>query len=228
LKAIPWSVHTSVSLAATAVLLIVGPVAVMVLEWTNAKTIGEFDFGDKLLASWFQGVTPRTAGFNTVDIGQLNETTQLVISTLMFIGAGSASTGGGIKVTTFAILGFVMWSEVRGRGDVNLFHRRLPTEMIRQALTVALLSVGLVVGASIALMIAEDLDLSPAGFEITSAFGPGGLSSGVSWSLSTSGVVCVIVSMLAGRIGPVTFVTALALTDHRLAYRYPEERPIIG
>jgi potassium uptake TrkH family protein len=228
MKAIPWSVHTKVTLAATAVLLIVGPVAVMVLEWTNAKTIGEFDFGDKLLASWFQGVTPRTAGFNTVDIGQLNETTQLVISTLMFIGAGSASTGGGIKVTTFAILGFVMWSEVRGRGDVNLFHRRLPTEMIRQALTVALLSVGLVVGASIALMIAEDLDLSPAVFEITSAFGTVGLSTGITSSLSTIGDLIVIVIMLAGRIGPVTFVTALALTDHRLAYRYPEERPIIG
>jgi Trk-type K+ transport system membrane component len=100
--------------------------------------------------------------------------------------------------------------------------------MIRQALTVALLSVGLVVGASIALMIAEDLDLSPAVFEITSAFGTVGLSTGITSSLSTIGDLIVIVIMLAGRIGPVTFVTALALTDHRLAYRYPEERPIIG
>lgn len=226
--ALPWSVHTKVTLLATAALLLFGPVAVLVLEWTNANTIGNLDFGDKVLASWFQGVTPRTAGFNTVDIGAMNETTLLVITTLMFIGAGSASTGGGIKVTTFAILGFVMWSEVRGRTDINIFRRRLPPVMIRQALTVALLSVGLVVGASIALMVADDLELMPAIFEVTSAFGTVGLSMGVTPELGTIGDLLITLVMLAGRVGPVTFVTALALTEHRLAYRYPEERPIIG
>lgn len=224
----PWSVHTKVTVTTTLALLVVGPLAVMVLEWTNAGTLGELDVGDKLLAGWFQGVTPRTAGFNTVSIGAMNETTLLVITTLMFIGAGSASTGGGIKVTTFAILGWVMWSEVRGRAEVNVFRRRLPAVMIRQALTVALLSVGLVVAATVGLMIIEDLVLMDAVFEVTSAFGTVGLSTGVTSSLGTVGDLLVIVVMLAGRIGPVTFVTALALTEHRLAYRYPEERPIIG
>jgi potassium uptake TrkH family protein len=228
LAALPWSVHTKVTLLTTGILLVFGPIAVLALEWTNARTIGSLDFGDKLLASWFQGVSPRTAGFNTINIGAMNETTLLVITTLMFIGAGSASTGGGIKVTTFAILGFVMWSEIRGRTDINVFRRRLPPVMVRQALTVALLSVGLVVGASIALMIADDLDLMPAIFEVTSAFGTVGLSMGITPELSTIGDLLISVVMLAGRVGPVTFVTALALTEHRLAYRYPEERPIIG
>jgi potassium uptake TrkH family protein len=228
LTALPWSMHTKVTLLTTSVLLLFGPLAVLVLEWTNENTIGAFDLPDKLLASWFQGVSPRTAGFNTINIGAMEETTLVVITTLMFIGAGSASTGGGIKVTTFAILGFVIWTEVRGRDDVNIFRRRLPPVMVRQALTVALLSVGLVIGASIALMAADDLALMPAVFEVTSAFGTVGLSMGITPALSTFGDLLITVTMLAGRIGPVTFVTALALTEHRLSYRYPEERPIIG
>ena len=129
----------------------------MTFEWTNPATLGRLDTFDKFLAGWFQGVTPRTAGFNTVDIGGMNEPTLLVITMLMFIGAGPASTAGGIKVTTFAVLGFVLWSEVRGNTDMNVFRRRLPANLIRQALTVALLAIGLVVGATLALMSAEDL-----------------------------------------------------------------------
>jgi trk system potassium uptake protein len=151
-----------------------------------------------------------------------------VISTLMFIGAGPASTSGGIKVTTFAILGYVMWSEVRGQPDVNVFGRRLPLPLIRQALTVALLSVGAVVGTSLLLMSIEDVALTPALFEAASAFGTVGLSTGITTTIGASGHFLLVVVMLAGRVGPVTFVTALAMRERALAYRYPEERPIIG
>ena len=185
-------------------------------------------FGVKLLAGWFQGVTPRTAGFNTVNIGGMNEPTLFVLSALMFIGAGPASTSGGIKVTTFAVLGYVIWSEVRGDRDINVYHRRIPPAMVRQALTIALLSIGLVVSMALVLMASDDLALTPALFEATSAFGTVGLSTGVTGSISTFGHVMLVLVMLAGRVGPVTFVTALALRERARAYRYPEERVIIG
>ena len=220
--------HTKITLLTTAVLLVFGPLVVMTFEWTNPSTLGPLDTFDKILSGWFQGVSPRTAGFNTVDIGGMNEPTLLVITTLMFIGAGPASTAGGIKVTTFAVLGFVLWSEVRGNTDMNVFRRRLPSNLIRQALTVALLAIGLVVGATLVLMSVEDLQLTPALFEITSAFGTVGLSTGITGAIGTSGHLLLVLVMLAGRVGPVTFVTALALRERVPAYRYPEERPIIG
>ena len=227
-RPLPWSLHTKITLVATAGLLIIGPLVVTTFEWTNPETLGSLDTFDKLLAGWFQGVTPRTAGFNTVDIGGMNEPTLLVITTLMFIGAGPASTSGGIKVTTFAVLGYVLWSEARGKADVSVFRRRLPDTVIRQALTVALLSIGLVVGTSLLLMSIEDLSLSPALFEATSAFGTVGLSTGVTGSIGATGHIVLMIVMLAGRVGPVTFVTALALRERAAPYRYPEERPIIG
>lgn len=223
-----WTLHTKITLLATGALLVFGPLVVMTFEWTNPATLGPLDTVDKVLTGWFQGVTPRTAGFNTIDIGSMNEPTLLVITTLMFIGAGPASTAGGIKVTTFAVLGFVLWSEVRGNTDMNVFRRRLPANLIRQALTIALLAIGLVVGATLVMMSVEDLPLTPALFEITSAFGTVGLSTGVTGGLGLSGHLLLVVVMLAGRVGPVTFVTALALRERIPAYRYPEERPIIG
>ena len=227
-RAAHWSLHTKITLLITGALLVFGPLVVMTFEWTNPATLGPLDTFDKILAGWFQGVTPRTAGFNTVDIGGMNEPTLLVITTLMFIGAGPASTAGGIKVTTFAVLGFVLWSEVRGNADMNVFQRRLPANLIRQALTVALLAIGWVVAATLVLMSVEDLSLTPALFEITSAFGTVGLSTGVTGSIGASGHLLLVLVMLAGRVGPVTFVTALALRERTPAYRYPEERPIIG
>jgi Trk-type K+ transport system membrane component len=229
IKARPqWSLHAKIALLTTGALIVVGAVVVAVFEWTNPATLGPLDTADKVLAAWFQGVTPRTAGFNTVDIGGMNEPTLLVITTLMFIGAGPASTGGGIKVTTFAVLAFVLWSEVRGDPETTSFRRRLPDTIIRQALTVALLSVGLVVGATLVLMSTEDLSLTPAVFEVTSAFGTVGLSTGITPSLGLSGDLLIVLVMFAGRVGPVTFVTALALRHRTRGYRYPEERPIIG
>lgn len=224
----PWSLHIKITLTATLALLLVGPLVVLAFEWSNPDTIGQLAFGDKLLAGWFQGVTTRTAGFNTIDIGAMHEPTLFVMSTLMFIGAGPASTSGGIKVTTFAVLAFVIWSEVRGDTDVNAWGRRIPSTIIRQALTIALLSVGLVVGMSLVLMASDDLSLTPALFEAASAFGTVGLSTGVTGNISGFGHLMLVIVMLTGRVGPITFVTALALRHRPRAYRYPEERPIIG
>ena len=147
---------------------------------------------------------------------------------LMFIGAGPASTSGGIKVTTFAVLGYAMWSEVRGDSDINVFNRRLPIAVVRQAMTVALLSVGTVFAAAILLTATSPFGFTQTLFEATSAFGTVGLSTGITNALPAFGKLLLVVVMLTGRIGPVTFVTALALRQRKRAYRFPEERPIIG
>jgi trk system potassium uptake protein TrkH len=223
-----WNLHTRIVMATTALLLVVGPLTVLVVEWNNPGTLGTFGVWDKVQAAWFQGVTPRTAGFNTVDIGAMREPTLSVTTALMFIGAGPASTSGGIKVTTFAVLGFAMWAEIRGDGDVNAFRRRLPTQLIRQAATIAFLSIGLVFGTAVAIEATTDHGFTVALFEATSAFGTVGLSTGITGGLPASAEMLLVLVMLAGRIGPVTFVTALAFRQRSRAYRLPEERPIIG
>lgn len=223
-----WSLHTRVTVAATVVLLIVGPGMIWAFEWTNPGTLGPLDVSGKLLAGWFQGVTPRTAGFNTVDIGAMNDTTLFGTTILMFVGAGPASTSGGIKVTTATVLAAVIWAEVRGEPDVTIGRRRLPTQMIRAALTIALLSVGLVVATSLMLMASDGISLTAAVFESASAFGTVGLSTGVSGSVSTFGHLVLVGVMFFGRVGPLTFATAFVLRSTSRLYRYPEERPIIG
>ncbi len=227
-RARPWSLHARITIGVTLLLLVVGPLMVLAFEWTNPDTLGSLGLIDKLSNAWFQGVTSRTAGFNTIDFGAMNETTLLGTSVLMFIGAGPASTSGGIKVTTVAVLTAVLWAEVRGEQDVNIFRRRLPTSMVRQALTIVMLSI-LFVGITIVVLMANDgLSLINALFESTSAFGTVGLSTGVTGSISTFGHVVLIVVMICGRVGPVTFVTAIALRESARLYRHPEERPIIG
>ena len=227
-RAKPWSLHARITIAATAVLLVVGPLAVLAFEWSNDATLGPLGLGDKLVNGWFHGTTPRTAGFNTVDVGAMNETTLFTTSVLMFVGAGPASTSGGIKVTTAAVLVVVIWAEVRGERDANVFRRRLPTAMVRSALTIALLSVAVVVATSLVLMAADDLSLMASLFEATSAFGTVGLSTGVTGSVSTFGHVVLVAVMILGRVGPITFATAFALRERTRLYRHPEERPIIG
>lgn len=223
-----WSLHARMTLLATAVLLVVGPVTVLAAEWTNVGTLGDLGVWDKIQAAWFQGTTPRTAGFNTVPIGELREPTLSVMTALMFIGAGPASTSGGIKVTTFAVLGYAMWAEVRGDTDVNAFGRRLPPRLIRQAATIAFLSIGLVFATAVALESMSSYGFTQVLFEAASAFGTVGLSTGITGDLPAAGQLLLVVVMLAGRVGPVTFVTALAFRQRSRAYRLPEERPIIG
>lgn len=223
-----WSLHTKLVLLATAGLLVIGPVVVALFEWTNPDTLGPLDVDDKVLAAWFQGVSPRTAGFATVDYGAMNDPTLLVVTALMFIGAGPASTGGGIRVTTFALLGFVLWSVVRGDGDATAFRRRIPHAVVRQAIASVLLAIGAVVAATLALLALTEYDLMQTLFETTSAFGTVGLTMGITGDLPAIAEVVLMVLMVMGRVGPVTVVTALALRERPRLFRYPEERPIVG
>jgi trk system potassium uptake protein len=223
-----WSLHTRLTLTATAALLIVGTVIVVSFEWTNPDTLGSMDLQGKLLNGWFQGVSPRTAGFNTVDYAAMEEPTLLATTALMFIGAGPASTSGGIKVTTFALLGWVLWSELRGEADVNVMGRRISSAVIRQAIAIVLMAIAVVLFTALGLLAVADLDAMNALFEATSAFGTVGLSTGVTAGLPLAGQLLLIALMFAGRVGPVTLATALVLRDRRRLYRNAEEHPILG
>jgi trk system potassium uptake protein len=223
-----WSLHTKITLVGTLVLLLAGWVVLAALEWANPATIGDHSTVDKLLLSFSNSVQPRTAGFNVVDYSQMSEAGLYATSILMFIGGGSASTAGGIKVATFFLLLFVILAEVRGTRDVNVADRRVAERAQRQGLAVALLATGLIVCSTLVLMVLEPLTLSLAMFEVTSAFGTVGLSAGVTSTLGTPAQILLIFLMFIGRLGPITLVSALALRQRDLLYRNPEGRPLIG
>jgi trk system potassium uptake protein len=223
-----WTLHTKLTLAGTVFLIAFGFVAVLVFEWSNARTTGELGGGGKLLASFFQGVTPRTAGFNTLDYASLEPETLLVTDILMFVGAGSASTGGGIKVTTFVLLFLMVWTEVRGDPNVTAFDRRVSAHAQRQALAVTFIALNAVVIATLALMAESGLGFQETLFEAISAFGTVGLSTGITADFGEVGRLTLVALMFLGRTGPYTLAVALALRERRRLYRFPEERPIIG
>ena len=171
---------------------------------------------------------PRTAGFNSLDVGEFQPATLLTHDVLMFIGGGSAGTAGGIKVTTFALLAFVILAEVRGEPTVHALGRRLPAGVQRQALTVALLGVGLVVASTLVLLSVSPFPLDDVLFEAVSAFSTVGLSTGITAQLPASGQLVLTALMFLGRLGPTTLASALALREHTRRYELPEERPIVG
>jgi potassium uptake TrkH family protein len=223
-----WSLHTKLTLLMTGILLAVGFASVLVFEWGNPGTLGPLDVPGKLLASFFQGVQPRTAGFNSVDYAQMEEPTLLFQDVLMFIGTGSAATGGGIKVTTFALLLMMVWTEIRGDDEVNVFGRRIGGPAQRQALALTLIAMIAVAASSLVLVVVSDATVSQSIFESASAFGTVGLSTGITGGLPGVGQVSLIVLMFLGRVGPLGLGTALVLREHRRRYRYAEGRPIIG
>lgn len=223
-----WSLHTKITVASTAILLSTGTVFVTVAEWTNPATLGALEAPGRLLAGFFQAVMPRTAGFNSLDIAELNEGTWLGLDVLMFIGGGSAGTAGGIKVTTFALLFFVIYAEVRGDPTVRIFDRRVDARVQRQALTVALLAAAAVVGATLVLVLSTRFGTAEILFEVVSAFATVGLSTGITADFPPLGQLVLIALMFLGRLGPITLVSSLALREQRHRYQLPEGRPIIG
>lgn len=221
-----WSVHTRITLAGSAFLLIAGTIAILALEWHH--TLATYRLGGKLLNAAFHSVSARTAGFNTVDVGAMSPEAWAVHYGLMFIGGGSAGTAGGIKVTTFFLLGFVVWAEVRGQRDVTAFNRRIAVDAQRQALTVVLLGLAVLALATLALMALTDLPLDVLMFEAISAFATVGLSTGITAQLPPAGQLVLVALMFIGRVGTITVATALALRSRPRVYRYPEEHPIVG
>ncbi|MFF5933647.1 TrkH family potassium uptake protein [Streptomyces sp. NPDC012508] len=223
-----WTLHTKLTVITSMVLLAVGTVLTGLLEWTNPATLGAYDVWGKLLNSFFYSSMSRTAGFNSLDIGALHSSTLLMTCALMFIGGGSAGTAGGIKVTTFAVLAAAILAEVRGEPNSVVLGRRLAPHVLRQALTVALLGVGLVMAATLAVLSVSEEPLDVVVFEVVSAFATVGLSTGITADLPAIAQLILVGLMFIGRIGPITLVSALALRERTRRYELPEERPVIG
>jgi potassium uptake TrkH family protein len=223
-----WSLHTRLTLLMTTVLLVGGTGFITLTEWANDGTVGALAPAEKLLAGWFHAVQPRTAGFNAWDYGAVTDETLLGTIMLMFVGGGSAGTAGGLKVTTFIVLFFVIVAEVRGEEDVVAFDRRIDHRVVRQATTVALLGVAAVVGGTMVLTELTDLPFRDVLFETTSAFATVGLSTGITPEIGEPGQLVLVALMFLGRLGPITLVSALALRERNRRYRYPEGAPLIG
>ncbi|MEV6034429.1 potassium transporter TrkG [Nonomuraea sp. NPDC052116] len=223
-----WSVLTRVTVGVSVTLLVLGTLVFLMTEWRNPRTLGALDDPGKLLAAFFAAVMPRSAGFNTLDISQMYPSSWLATDVLMFIGGGSAGTAGGLKVTTFGLLAFVVWAEVRGESRVNIGHRRLPEATQRQAVTITVLGVTLVAASTYVLLALTPHGLDQVLFEVVAAFGTAGLSTGITPSLGVAGHLLLTVLMFIGRIGPLTMGSALALNQRSRHYELPEERVIVG
>ncbi|PZG09264.1 ATPase [Micromonospora craterilacus] len=228
-RPIHWAVATKLTIWGTLVLLVAGSLILLIAEWTNPETIGRHGVAGKVMDAFSQLALGRTAGFEVVPTTAFREESYFVLIALMFIGGGSASTTGGIKVTTFFLLAFVIWAELRGEPDVTVGQRRVATSSQRQAITVALLSVAVVtLGTFTLILTVEPVAFYRSLFEVTSAFSTAGLSVGLAPSLPADGQLLLAALMYIGRVGPLTLGSAIALNTRRRLYRYPEEQPIVG
>ena len=223
-----WSLHSKLTLTTSAMLVVVGAVLIGTFEWRNPETFGPLDLPSKILAALFAGVMPRSGGFSTIDIEQMHESTWLLTDALMFVGGGSASTAGGIKVTTLAVMLLAILAEARGDRDVEAFGRRIPRETLRLAVAVVFVGATTVLVSTLIMLEITGESLDIVLFEVLSAFATVGLSTGLSANLPDEGKFVLSVLMFVGRTGTMTFAAALALRDRRRVILYPEERPIIG
>ncbi|PGT85343.1 TrkH family potassium uptake protein [Bacillus sp. AFS040349] len=222
------SLHTKLMVTGTLVLNIIAMFFIFCVEYSNPQTLGSLSLGDKLWASYFQAVSPRTAGFNTVDMGGLDETTIFFIIILMFIGAGSGSTGGGIKLTTALVIGLATVTFLRGKNDIVVSKRTIHSSFILKALAITMISIVFVILGILLLNITEKeasfLDIM---FEVVSAFGTVGLSTGLTGMLTFAGKQIIIFIMFLGKIGPLTLMFSLA-SPSKEKIRYPQEDILTG
>ncbi len=223
-----WSMHTKLVILGSVALLVLGTITLTALEWDNPDTLGAHEVGGKLLLGFFSAVMTRTAGFNAIDTGAMSTQALFTQDLLMFIGGGPAGTAGGVKVTTFLVLFFIIVTELRGETAVNIFGRRLSRAVHREAITVALLAVAVVVLGTWILLIATSFSLDQILFEVVSAFGTVGLSTGITADLPTGAHLLLVAIMFVGRLGPITIGSALALRTRKLMFELPKERPIVG
>jgi Trk-type K+ transport system membrane component len=222
------SIHVKLTLATTTILIVLGAIAIYALEWNNANTLGAQDPGVRPMTATFLSIMTRSGGFSTVDIGQMHDSSLLVVDMLMFVGGGSASTAGGIKVTTLAVLFLAALAEAKGDNDIQVFNRRIPPDVLRVSVSVVLWGATIVAVSTIALLQVSNLPLNRVLFDVISAFGTCGLSTGATAEMPDAGKYILAATMWAGRVGTVTLAAALAASQRRQLFTRAEERPIVG
>jgi Trk-type K+ transport system membrane component len=223
-----WSVHVKLTLTTTVILFVLGALAFLALEFDNPKTYGRFDAGTTVFESLFMSAMTRSGGFATIDMADLNGSSLLVSDMLMFVGGGSASTAGGIKVTTLAVLFLAAFAEARGAPAMEAFGRRIPRDILRLAVSVVLWGATIVAVSTIILAQITKAQLDYVLFDVISAFATCGLSTGFTFDLPPEGKYVMAATMFMGRVGTVTLAAALAASQRRQLFKRPEERPIVG
>lgn len=228
------SLHTKLALIMTASLIIGGTLLFFVEEVQNHQAFASLSWPQRVLVSYFHAINARTAGFNTVDLAQLSSVALYILIVLMFIGASPGGTGGGIKTTTFGTIVLDLWTSLRGQVEVTVFHRRLPAETVAKAYLIAALAFFWLSGVTVLLLAIEHQDFLRLLFEVTSALGTVGLSTGdggvLSFSalLSDFGKMAIALTMFVGRVGPVTLGMAILKSSRHARVRYAEGTVIVG
>jgi Trk-type K+ transport system membrane component len=223
-----WSLNSRIILWASLFLLIVGTIGIAISEWDNPRTLGALEPIQKMIASMFTSSMPRSTGLNIIDTGSMYTSSWLGIDILMFIGGASASTAGGIKIGTAVVLFYIVYTEIRGDAAVNVGNRRLPRSMQRQALTIVTLYAFVVIGSLFILRFTTDFSLDELLFEVISAAGTVGLTTGITPDLPDHAKFLLSLLMLFGRLGPIVVATSLALRKTKRHFELPKERPLIG
>ena len=223
------SLYTKLVLTITAILIVGGASLFAIFEWNNPATFGQFSSGGKALASFFQSVTCRTAGFATVDEGKLTEASKAISVLLMLIGGSSGSTAGGIKTVTFGVLILAAVSAMRGRSRVTAYGRTIANDQIRQAMTIMILMIGLAFGGAVFLSATNGFPFIASLFETASALGTVGLTTGITPTLNTASRILLIMFMYFGRVGIMTFSLSFLFGDRpEERYHYAEGKVLIG
>ncbi|WP_255493902.1 TrkH family potassium uptake protein [Cetobacterium sp. 8H] len=224
-----FTLTSKVAILVSMFLTFMGMVLFFLLEYKNPTTIGNLSFFDKILSSFFQSVTTRTAGFNTVPMATLKPATVFMFCILMFIGASPGSTGGGIKTTTIGVIVLYVIGVVQGREHINVFNRRISWDILNRALAILVISIIYVSIITMLVMTIEDgIGFEKVAFEVISAFGTVGLSLGVTANLSPLSQILIIITMFIGRLGPMTFALALGKKKIKQSLRYPKENILVG
>lgn len=220
---------TKIVLSVTGILLVFGFISFFAFEYNNPNTIGELNLYEKVIASLFLSVTPKTAGFNTIDMGGLTIASSILVILFMYIGASPTSTGGGLKTTTVLVPILSVIAVFKGKEDIEIFERRIPKSLVSKATAIMCVVFILTIGCTMLLSITENTDFMTILFEVASAINTVGLSLGLTPSLSTIGRFIIIILMFIGRIGPLTLVMAISLKQKREAkFKYLEEKILIG
>ena len=224
------AVYTKMVLIITALLILVGAIGYLLLEWNNPKTIGERSFGEKLIASFFQSITLRTAGFAMIDNVYTTSGSQLLALLLMFIGGASGSTAGGVKVVTVGVLIYTVYCVAIGRKSISLFGRRISSDNFMRAVSIVVIQFILVVASTFAISALMNTDIMTAAFEAVSASGTVGLSLGFTPTLNLLSKFIVIFLMYFGRVGilSITYTLTLNIRDKKSIITYPDANLLIG
>lgn len=225
-----FSLHAKVVISMTILLILLGFASILMLEFNNPDTLGPLSWPQKVLAAFFQSVTPRTAGFNTIDMAKYSISAQLMTIILMFIGGSPGSTAGGIKTTTFGVIISQVVSVIVGKESPQVFKKRIPMDVINKALALFSVAMFLILLVTMLLSITETghsfMELI---FETTSAFATVGLTLGITTSLTVPGKIIIAFTMFAGRLGPLTLIMAIAARQgRRVKYKYPEGKILVG